>query len=159
MYNDAIHQLDKFNSFPATAFELVSTMVRALVYSRGVASSSLTIGMIIGFKLKFIRKFCAINFQIVAIYRPRIRFFSFRYHFEALSEWNLIFEVVIKNALNFKSQRTKKLEFFSHGIYNFLNLGNETLFIANYEYLEMSTFAILHMAKGRHVFHKFCAFE
>ena len=29
MYNDAIHQLDKLNSFPAMAFELVSSMARA----------------------------------------------------------------------------------------------------------------------------------
>ena len=29
-YNDAIHQLDKLNSFPAIAFELFSSMARAL---------------------------------------------------------------------------------------------------------------------------------
>ena len=30
IYNDAIHQLDKLNSFQAIAFELVSSMARAL---------------------------------------------------------------------------------------------------------------------------------
>ena len=30
IYNDAIHQLDKLNSFPAIAFELYSSMARAL---------------------------------------------------------------------------------------------------------------------------------
>ena len=30
IYNDAIHQLDKLNSFPTIAFELVSSMARAL---------------------------------------------------------------------------------------------------------------------------------
>ena len=30
LYNDAIHQMDKVNSFPAIAFELVSSMARAL---------------------------------------------------------------------------------------------------------------------------------
>ena len=29
-HNDAIHQLDKLNSFPAIAFELFSSMARAL---------------------------------------------------------------------------------------------------------------------------------
>ena len=36
IYNDAIHQLDKLDSFPATAFELVSSIARALrLSSRG----------------------------------------------------------------------------------------------------------------------------
>ena len=30
LYSDAIHQLDKLNSFPAIAFELVSSMARDL---------------------------------------------------------------------------------------------------------------------------------
>ena len=30
IYNDAIHKLDKLNSFPAIAFELFSSMARAL---------------------------------------------------------------------------------------------------------------------------------
>ena len=30
IYNDAIHQLDKLISFPAIAFELLSSMARAL---------------------------------------------------------------------------------------------------------------------------------
>ena len=43
-FSNAIRQLDKLNSFPAIAFELYSSMARALVCNPRVASSSLTIG-------------------------------------------------------------------------------------------------------------------
>ena len=44
IYNDAIHQLDKLNSFPAIAFELFSSVAKALGY-KGVGSSSPIIGI------------------------------------------------------------------------------------------------------------------
>ena len=45
---------------------------------------------------------------------------------------------VIKNALHFKSQGTKKIELSSQGTYNFQILRNETLIIADYKYAKFS---------------------
>ena len=50
---------------------------------------------------------------------------------------------VIKNALNFKSQGTKKIELSSQGIYNFQIWRNETLIIADYKYAKIFKFAML----------------
>ena len=36
--------------------------------------------------LKYVSKICRLNFEIVAVTRPCIRFFSFRWHFNALTE-------------------------------------------------------------------------
>ena len=46
MDNDAIHQLDKFNSFPAIALSCIAQWLEHSVYNRGVASSSLTISIL-----------------------------------------------------------------------------------------------------------------
>ena len=37
-------------------------------------------------KLKHVSKICALNFEIVAVTRPCIRFLSFRWRFKALTE-------------------------------------------------------------------------
>ena len=47
VYNDAIHQLDQLNSFPAIAlFSLLAQWLEHSVYNRGIASSSLTTGIV-----------------------------------------------------------------------------------------------------------------
>ena len=50
---------------------------------------------------------------------------------------------MIRISLNVKSQGTKKFEFFSHGTDNSKNLRCETLYIDNYEYVNISRFAML----------------
>ena len=50
-----------------------------------------------------------------------------------------------KVALNFKSRGTEKFELFSQGTYNFQNLRNETLVIADYEYAKIFSFALFDM--------------
>ena len=37
-------------------------------------------------RVKYVQNLCAVNFEIVAVSRPCIRFFLFRYHFEALTK-------------------------------------------------------------------------
>ena len=44
--------------------------------------------------LKYVSKICGLNFEIIAVARPCIRFLSFRLHFITLTELNLIFEVL-----------------------------------------------------------------
>ena len=51
----------------------------------------------------------------------------------------------IKIALNFKSQGIEKFELFSQDTYNFHNLRNETLVIADYEYAKIFSFALFDM--------------
>ena len=43
--------------------------------------------------LKYVKKFCALNFQIVAMFRPCNWVSLFKYRFKALRKWNLILEV------------------------------------------------------------------
>ena len=65
----------------------------------------------------------------------------------------------IKIALNFKSQETEKFELFSQGIYNFQNLRNGTLVIADYEYVKIFSFAVFDMKlwlKEENILHKSC---
>ena len=50
---------------------------------------------------------------------------------------------MIEIAFYFKSQGTEKLELFSFGVYNFPNLGSETLVNADYDCAKISIFAIL----------------
>ena len=52
-------------------------------------------------------------------------------------------DFVIKIALNFKSQVTKKIELYSQGTYNFQILADGTLIIADCEYTEVFRFALL----------------
>ena len=52
---------------------------------------------------------------------------------------------IIKNALNFKSRGTKKVELSSKGTYNFQILGNETLIIAEYKYAKNFKFDMLNI--------------
>ena len=49
----------------------------------------------------------------------------------------------MKSALNFKSLANEKVKIFSQGTYNFQNLWNETLITADYEYVKISSFALL----------------
>ena len=61
---------------------------------------------------------------------------------------------MIKIALNFKSQGAEKLEL--------LNLGSETLAIADYECIKIFRSAILHktlLPKKDNAFHKYSTFE
>ena len=50
---------------------------------------------------------------------------------------------MIRICLNFKSQRTKKIEVFSYGTDDFKNLRCETLYIGDYEYVNISSFSVL----------------
>ena len=50
---------------------------------------------------------------------------------------------VTRICLNVKSQRTKKIEVFSKGTDDSKNLRCETLFIGDYEYVNISSFAVL----------------
>ena len=50
---------------------------------------------------------------------------------------------MIRICLNVKSQRTKKLEVFSRGTDDSKNLGCKTLYIGDYEYVNISSFAVL----------------
>ena len=43
--------------------------------------------------LKYVRKLCALNFQIVAVSRPRIGFFPLRCRVEALTKQSLILKI------------------------------------------------------------------
>ena len=45
--------------------------------------------------------------------------------------------------LDIKSQRTKKIEVFPQGTHDSKNLRRETLYIGNYEYVNISSFAVL----------------
>ena len=53
------------------------------------------------------------------------------------------YSFLIKIALNFKFQGTEA--FLSQGTYNFQNLRNETLVIADYEYAKIFSFAMFDM--------------
>ena len=46
-------------------------------------------------------------------------------------------------SLNFKSQRTEKIEFLSQGTKDSKHLSCETLYIANYRYVNNSSLAVL----------------
>ena len=50
---------------------------------------------------------------------------------------------MIRICLNVKSQWTKKSEVFSQGTDNSKNLRCETLYIGNYKYVNISSFAVL----------------
>ena len=50
---------------------------------------------------------------------------------------------VIGTYLNVKSQWTKKIEVFSQGTGDSKNLRCETLYIGHYEYVNISSFAVL----------------
>ena len=50
---------------------------------------------------------------------------------------------MIRISLNVKSQGTKIIEVFSHGIADSQNLGCGTLYIADYEYVNISSFVVL----------------
>ena len=67
----------------------------------------------------------------------------------------------IKIALNFKSQGTEKFELFFQGTYNFQDLRNETLVIADYEHAKIFSFAMSDMKlwlEEKNILHKSCAF-
>ena len=50
---------------------------------------------------------------------------------------------MIRICLNIKSQRTKEIEVFSQGTDDSKNLRCETLYIGDYEYVNISSFAVL----------------
>ena len=50
---------------------------------------------------------------------------------------------VIRIRLNIKSQRTRKIEVFSEGTLDSKNLRCETRYIGDYEYVNISSFAVL----------------
>ena len=50
---------------------------------------------------------------------------------------------MIRICLNVKSQRTKKVEVFSQGTDDSKHLRRETLYIGDYEYVNISSFAVL----------------
>ena len=50
---------------------------------------------------------------------------------------------MIRICLNFKSQRTKKIEVFSQGTDDSKNLRCETLYGGDYKYVDISSFAVL----------------
>ena len=50
---------------------------------------------------------------------------------------------MIRMSLDVEFQRTKKIELFSQGMDESKNLRCETLYIANYEYVNISRFAVL----------------
>ena len=50
---------------------------------------------------------------------------------------------MIRTCLNVKSKGTKKVEVFSQGIDDSKNLRCETLYIGNYEYVNISSSAVL----------------
>ena len=67
--------------------------------------------------------------------RPLIKFFSFRYRFEALIKWKLILS-------NIRSLGTEKLKLFQ-GANDFQDLRYETLVIAIYYSVNSFSFAVL----------------
>ena len=52
---------------------------------------------------------------------------------------------MIRISLNAKSQGTKKIEVFAQGTDDSKNLGCETPYIVDYEYVNISSFAVLHI--------------
>ena len=50
---------------------------------------------------------------------------------------------MVRICLNVKSQRTKKVEVFSQGTDGSKNVRCEALYIADYEYVNISSFAVL----------------
>ena len=61
------------------------------------------------------------------------------------------FSLLMKIALNFKSQGTEKFELFCQGTYDSQNLRYEILVIADYEYVKISRLAVMDevMDEGR----------
>ena len=55
----------------------------------------------------------------------------------------IFWRFVITICLNVKSQRTKEIKVFSQGTDDFKNLRCETLYIGDYEYVNISSFAVL----------------
>ena len=56
---------------------------------------------------------------------------------------------MIRISLNFKSQGTKKIEILSQGTHDLKNLKCETLYIVNYEYVNISSFSVLDIKLSR----------
>ena len=54
--------------------------------------------------------------------------------------------------MNVKFQRTKKVEVFSQGTDDCNNLRCETLYVADYEYVNISSFAVLDMKRDRSLY-------
>ena len=70
--------------------------------------------------------------------------------------------MINKIALNVKSEGTENLWLFSQGMYNFQNLGDETLVIADYKCVKISKFAVLYVKlwlNEDNVLLKFCTFK
>ena len=88
---------------------------------------------------------CGLNFEIVAITQPCIKFFSS--HSDSVSSSDCVdldsLCFVIRICLNVKSQRTKKIEVFSQRTDDSKNLRCETLYISDYEYVNISSFTVL----------------
>ena len=85
-------------------------------------------------QLKYVEiSFCAPNFQIVAVSRPCIRLFSFRYRFKALTEWSLISVVSRSKLLWILNPKGQKNSNFSKWQLHSQNLRYDTLVIDGYE--------------------------
>ena len=82
--------------------------------------------------LKCVWKLCALNFQIVAVSRPCIRFFSSRYCFEERSLIFVLFRSKLLWLLNPKG--LKNSTFSPKRPTTFRNWDMKTLVIAGYEY-------------------------
>ena len=94
--------------------------------------------------LQYVSKICGLNFEIVAITRPYIRFISFRWRFKISQGVELDFlGFVIRICFNVQSQRTKKIEVFSQGTHDSKNLRCGTLYIGDYENVNISSFPVL----------------
>ena len=63
--------------------------------------------------LKYVWKFCALNFQIMLFFDHVYDFLLFRYRLEAIREWNLLIEVPQLKALSMSNPKElKKCKFF-----------------------------------------------
>ena len=93
--------------------------------------------------LKYVLKFCRLNFEIVAITRPCIRFFLIQIAFQSTGGVELDFGgFVIRICLNIKSRWIKKIDVFSQGTDDSKYLRCETLCTGDYEYVNISSFAV-----------------
>ena len=92
---------------------------------------------------KNLTKINALNFEIVAVSRLYIKIFFLRYRFNALTEKRLIFGSPDQNILGYQIPRDKKIEYFSQGTNESKPFRCETLYNADYEHVNTSSFAVL----------------
>ena len=117
--------------------------------------------------LKYVSKIYELNFEMFAVTRSCIRLLSFRqwasaiqtmgfchsdngllsfrqWAFQSSDQVELDFwSCVIRISLSVKSQGTEKIEVFSQGTDDSKNLRCETLYTADYEHINITSFAVL----------------